>query len=727
MKQIEMFGEAKWIEANGKDVGSSILIRRTFEAREGERAKITLIGLGTFVLYVNGKRVSEEYFMPLNSEYDNAGVPEGEVLNYRVYAVEYDLTPYLQTGKNALSVLLGFGWYTGTHLWGEVYKVHGEKKLIYKLDFTDGQSVRSLYSDGEESWRNAFVVGGNLHTGETHDYTLWEDRFLLPDSFESGWEKVKITNNVESEYLFTDCPADTLQQQIQPVLIYECEEYALYDVGRNISGYPVLCAAENCEEKIEVFFSEQLSEDGKDLRADRMHGQKMCYKACAEQELYPRFTWFAFRYFRVHGKATCKQVDVIFSNVKVTSRFETDNETLNWIYQTFVHTQQNNMHRGIPSDCPHIERLGYTGDGQLICRSALHVFDGQKFYKKWIGDISDCQDRKTGHVQYTAPYIPAGGGPGGWGSAIVSVPYEFWKYYGDASVIEELYPQMLRYLDFMEAHSESGLVTSELPDRWCLGDWCTPPDNSTLPAPFVNTYFYIKAAQRTAEIARVLGKTEDLPDLEARIEKCKRAINTFYYNDGRDQTYVGNVQGASAFALDLGLGTQLTKEKLISRYEREAYYDTGIFGTEVVTRMLFTLGRADVAVRLLTQDTPHGFGRWKKEGATTFPEYWGWKRSDDHPMFGSVVASMFEYLAGIRQTADSVGYERVLIAPMLVEGINRLSGEIATPKGKIEVAYVKENGKCRYTVRVPAGVAATVRAEGGEEFLLTDGACTFTV
>lgn len=229
------------------------------------------------------------------------------------------------------------------------------------------------------------------------------------------------------------------------------------------------------------------------------------------------------------------------------------------------------------------------------------------------------------------------------------------------------------------------------------------------------------------EIAHAIGREEDVPALELKIERAQKAMRTFYYNHGRDQTYVGNVQGASAFALDLGMGTQMTKDKLIARYDDLAYYDTGIFGTEVLTRVLFELGRADVAVKLLVQDTPHGFGRWKKEGATTFPEYWGWKRSDDHPMFGSVVASMFEYLVGIRQPSDSVGFEKVLIAPMPVEGIHQLEGEITTSKGKIRVAYATENGARRYSVQVPVGVCATVRVQGCEEFVLTGGERIFTV
>ena len=131
----------------------------------------------------------------------------------------------------------------------------------------------------------------------------------------------------------------------------------------------------------------------------------------------------------------------------------------------------------------------------------MNILDGESFYRKWIGDIRDCQDTLTGHVQYTAPYIRSGGGPGGWGCAIVEVPYQFYKHYGDKSVLEECYPQMLRYFDYLESKSHADLVISDKEGQWCLGDWCTP-ESIVLPAPFVNNYFYIKSLNRCIEIAK---------------------------------------------------------------------------------------------------------------------------------------------------------------------------------------------------------------------------------
>jgi alpha-L-rhamnosidase len=201
---------------------------------------------------------------------------------------------------------------------------------------------------------------------------------------------------------------------------------------------------------------------------------------------------------------------------------------------------------------------------------------------------------------------------------------------------------MLRYFDYLEAHSEGGFVTSDRAGEWCLSDWCTP-DPILLPPPFINNYFYIRAMRLVMEMARLFGHEEDIPLLEARIKVRLDAIRAAYY-DPKRATFFSGCQGADAFGLDLGLGDDKTAAGFLARYESLGYYDTGIFGTDIVTRLLFEQGRGDIALRLLTAHEPHGFGAWMRDGATTFREYWGTSRSHSHPMFGSVVCYLFEYI-----------------------------------------------------------------------------------
>lgn len=727
MTQNEVFGAAKWIAASVDNIVEAPLFRKSFDIADGERATLRIIGLGTFVAYMNGARISDEYFLPLNSEYEKTEFPvEEELTGFRTYVTEYDVTDYLRGGKNTLAVLVGSGWYNGVHY--GIHKIYGEKKLIFSIKITSSDGAeRFIVSDGTEPWIASFVKTSDINKGESHDYTGWSDSFLETDFDDSAWERVKFSKPVETEYEFTDCPADKIASTNPVSLVYECAEYKIYDAGSNTSGYPVIVSKAGAPYAIKVTFSEGLNPDGTDIDEAHVFWQTLnTVTDGTAREIFPRFTWYGYRYFRVVGDCEIKENVTVHSDIPITSSFDSDSEVLNWTYKAFLHTQLTNMHRGIPSDCPHIERLGYTGDGQNVARSAMYTLGAKKFYQKWIKDISDCQDKLSGRVQYTAPYYLCGGGPGGWGCAIVVVPYEYYKTYGDDTYLRELYPQMLHFFKFLDDHSDANLVTSFKDGLWCLGEWCVT-SGFTMPEPFVNTYFYVYSMQILVKIARIIGKEEDIPALEERMATRRKAIDLFYRNAFyKDYTYCANVQGASAFALGIGLGNEHTKSNFIKFYRDLGHYDTGIFGTEIVTRRLFELGEADLAYQLLTAEEPCGFGRWMNIGSTTLREYWGETcRSFSHPMFGAVIALFYEYILGIRQHDDSTCFERVTISPADIAALNRACGHITTPRGKLSVSYTTDVGVRSYTVEIPEGTTADIEIPGIDHVTVTAGTYTF--
>ena len=135
-------------------------------------------------------------------------------------------------------------------------------------------------------------------------------------------------------------------------------------------------------------------------------------------------------------------------------------------------------------------------------------------------------------------------------------------------------------------------------------------------------------------------------------------------------------------------------------------FDTGIFGTDLVIKLLFERGKGDVAVKLLTSKSIHSFYEMMHRGATTLFEYWPESlrdRSHNHPMFGAVTAYLYDYLLGFRQKEGSSGYDDLIIAPVLVDEINHLSGKRVLPKGEVSVSFEKAEGKASFTITLPEG------------------------
>ena len=94
--------------------------------------------------YINGQRVGNAWLTPGWTSYNKR-------LQYQVY----DVTPLVQTGANAIGLMLGNGWYRGNigfegnrNFYGKDLALLCQLNLVY----TDG-STETIVSD--ESWKAA--------------------------------------------------------------------------------------------------------------------------------------------------------------------------------------------------------------------------------------------------------------------------------------------------------------------------------------------------------------------------------------------------------------------------------------------------------------------------------------------------------------------------------------------------------------------------------------------
>lgn len=744
MTHFELFGDAKWVSAD-KNIAAPVF-RSEFFAENVEKAVITVCGLGMFELYINGSKVSDDLLVPAFSQYCYRDLSahykvRQDIMNYRTYALNYDITSYLTDGANALGVMLGNGWYNlddegdGDPTWTS----YGELKLCYKIDiyYKDGSSA-ALFSDESLRYAESEITFNSIYGGERHDYSLAKKGFSLAGYDDSAWLPVNLSSAPECEFMLQTCPADKVIRTLTATKIKDFGDYSIYDCGEGITGYAVVTPFENGE-TVTVRYADALKDDSTldfyPSGGDRDKLQQEVFKnTSAWESYYPHFCWHAFRYIELSNNASIETVNIVHSDCPVTSDFDSDNEVLNWLYKTYLRTQLDNMHCGVPSDCPHIERLGYTGDGQLCAEAVMLMTDSKEFYRKWMGDIADCQDVETGHVQHTTPFCGGGGGPAAWGGAIVVVPYVFYKTFGDKSVIEQYFPNMLKYIDYMVSRSENGLVCRE-ESEWCLGDWCAPmelhkPEPHTksrvlIPETYVNTVLFIKQMKMVIELARLIGKEECVSHLPELIDNASKMTNVAYFSP-MTHCYCGDVQGANCLALDAGLGDEKTLQMTVEKYADRELFDTGIVATDVLPRILFESGNAQVAFDLMNSRKLPSFGYMMEHGATTLWEDWLPERSLNHPMFGALTRYLFTYLLGISQANDSAGFEKITIKPCLVDGMNRASGYITTVKGRIAVSYEKTGDKVDFIVTLPENVSAEFVC-GEYNVMLLSGTNSFTI
>ena len=419
-------------------------------------------------------------------------------------------------------------------------------------------------------------------------------------------------------------------------------------------------------------------------------------------------------------------MEVVHSDVAITSSFESDSEALNWLYEAYLRTQLDNMHGSIPSDCPHRERLGYTGDGQVACDAAMLMLDTKSFYEKWITDIIDGKDKTTGHVQHTAPFMGGGGSPCGWGGAVIEVPYQYYRHYGGTDKLLLWYPAMRKYVQYILTRCDDGLVTREEEGGWCLGDWASIGE-MRLPEPYVNSCLFLRFLRELSEIARLLGLPADAEQYDTLFEEMRQAVIDKYYHADTGDFWDGT-QAANAFALDVDIAPDgRTLENLTAYYEQLGYLDTGFIGTDLLFDVLLRNGKIDLAYALMTGDKKGSYLWMKRQGATTLYEYLDGGGSHCHPMFGAPAKYLFRHFLGICKhfiTEQPRIEETLRISPMIPRAARSMSGSISTAQGDISVAWHREGEQVEISVGIPEGLRA-IFAYGGMETELHPGESTF--
>lgn len=674
------------------------LFRRSFWLDRTERfqsARLEICGLGYFLFYINGKRISDQELMPAMTDYASVlgcetTYPVWEERSaHRCRYLSFDLLPYLKAGENVLAVRLGNGWYHQTERIAEGKFIFGLPKLWFELTLTDTDGRQEwIESDRQTLWHPGGLLKNNLFLGEVRDLRKepegWQD--LGADL--SGWKPAQPVHAPETLLEEQTCPPDRVIRKLYPILIGEYDGRKIYDCRENIAGRVVLSCLGKKGECITVRHAEELAADGT-LDFESAGGSDQLQQdhyICDGriQTLHPLFCWHGFRYFETEGPCEVLCAEVIHTDVAVTSSFSCSDPVLNWLYETYIRTQLDNYHGCIPSDCPHRERLGYTGDGQLTAETAMLLLDTKELYRKWYQDILDSQGAETGHIPHTAPFLGGGGGPGGWGCAVYQIPLAWAKIYGDDSLLVQGYDAILRWFDYMDVHSEKGLVVREEEGGWCLGDWCFPvsEEKEQLPETFINTFYYLHGLQEMMQISEKMNNK--LPIRFAEREKnVKNAFLDAYFDPETGDFCEGRAAG-NAYGLALGLGDERTKKHLVEKYEALGRFDTGIFGTPMLLEQLFSIGAGDLAVRLLTNDSEAAsFAHMKRNGATTLWERWDGRESHNHPMFGACVRLLFTEILGIRMTPSTqppvVNPTQPDVTAPPAQALKPLNGELQPP------------------------------------------------
>lgn len=744
-----LLGEHDWHgDWIGGDAASAApLFRRAFEL-EGpvKRAVLYICGLGYYELFMNGRKVGDHVLDPNWTNYDTRRLegllyPFEDRMSTTVLYVTYDVTGMLLAGGNTIGVMLGNGWYSQRERTIEGNMAYGTPKfrLQLNIELADGRRLH-LFSD--ESWKYSEgpILFNNIYYGEVYDAREEQEGWNANGFDDRRWAHAKLAAKPSGRLKAQMCPPDKIIDEIRPIRISEPRPHVyIADLGENISGWASIVVTGESGCKVTMRYAETLDESGNpDYRStgglDQIQTDVYLIKGGGEERYEPRFTWHGFRYVEVTGYPGKLGRDhirgvVVHAAVERTGVFACSDPLINEIQACYVRSQLTNLHGGVPSDCPHRERLGYTGDGQITAEAALFNLDMAAFYTKWVQDIIDAQNKATGFVPHTAPFYGGGGGPG-WGSAIVIIPWFMYLYYGDRRILDCCYNAMAFWIDYLSSCTDGDcIIVREEPGSWCLGDWCAP---GALPSEdLVNTFYYSYVSSLMEQISLVLGKHEQAERYKALSAAINAAFNRKFLNKALGQ-YATGAGGSAVFPLVLGIVPEAAVDGVLESLadtlmvKRGGHLDTGIFGTKFLFDMLTDYGYGEMAYELLHAPDDPGYAHMMKQGATTLWENWNGEGSRNHPMFGAISGWFYRVLAGISPCSapSGAGFRQIGIKPHFLGDLTEVRAEIHAMTGIVAVHWIRRQGSTKVTVRLPANTRAVVNlpmADGKSDLVLESG------
>ena len=743
---------SNWIKSPVSIENVSPVFKKEFSLKgKVKKAIAETTAFGVYNLYLNGNKVGDAIMAPGWTSFKS-----------RIQYQSYDLTDLLSE-NNTISLKCGKGWALGNlgflTAGGKVRPNPTTENIaiIFSLDVEyEGGEKERIISD--ESWEvyTSEIVSSELYNGETVDLTAPIKKVANAVIDESA-KPALITqigeNVVEGERVMAS------------ELIITPKGERVIDFGQNLAGYAEIRYKGKAGDRIVITHAEVLDFDG-NFYTDNMRDAKNenVYISDGKENIFkPSFCFQGFRYIRLDEYPT-EEIDLsdftavaIHSDVKRTGSFVCGNEKINRLYSNIIWGQLSN-YIDVPTDCPQRdERLGWTGDAEVFCRTAAINFNVKKFFKKWLGDVA-LEQGEDGSVAgvVPAPYGTVSYISAAWGDAATICPMEIYRAYGDKEMLRENFPMMKKWVEYMHSFGEDEYLYI---GGIHYGDWVALDAGAdqyvgATQTDLIASAYFAYSTELVVKAGKILG--EDVSYYEDLYKKVRAAFREAFMKDGLPTLYPKAdalttarpvkpiTQTAISLILRFGLCEESERAGLVDALvelikENEGRMSTGFVGTPHILHALSDNGRADAAFDLLLQERAPSWLFSVNHGATTIWEHWDNIRADktfwstdmnsfNHYAYGAVYDWMFGDMVGIDMPEGVTAYDEIIFAPKTDRRIGFAKASIETAKGTVAGGWSYIDGdKIRYEISLPEGVKARVKVKGRKEFTLCGGKYTFVV
>lgn len=722
-------------------------LRKEFSAgKEVKSARIYATALGTYQLFLNGKRVGDSAMAPGWTDYRE-----------RVVYQTYDVSEMVKSGSNVISALLAPGWYSTSLEWLQQPNNYGDTppalRAQLRIEHKDG-TVEWVMTD--ESWRArpSYILNSELYDGETQDL-----RRAMPAHVDTtamtgaqSFEQVQIVHPKEIKIEAQTFEPIRVERSLDdPNMTEPKPGVFIYDFGQNMAGVEELKVSGAAGTDVQVRAGEILNPDGT-LYTDNLRTAKVTdhfiLAGTGSETLIPQFTFHGFRYLEVTGLKTAPDAKdvkalVLHTAFPFTAELKTGNAMVNKLWSNILWGQRSNF-VGVPTDCPQRdERLGWAADAQVFWRTASYNADLAPFTRKFSADLRGTQVGTPYYGIYAPGTSQQHMGTGAaWSDAGVIIPWTSWIQTGDTLVIDENWQAMRKYVDGIDARNPDGIWHNDsgIP----FGDWLSLEGRTK--EDIVATAYWAYDVEMMRQMAHATGRAEEedhYAKLEQKIREAfqKKFVETGAFIPGTDfgPNPFGDINNPNAkptgrdtqtgyvLALHMNLLPEEMRSAAASRLVKKiqanhGLLNTGFVGTPYLLEELTRAGHKKLAYDLLLSRGMPSWGYVVEHGATTTWERWNGDQmigdpqmnSYNHYAYGAVADWIYRYAAGVDASPLDAGFHTVVLHPVFDARLSPLEFSYKSSHGEIKSQWTMKGSTAEWNVTLPANTTGRLELKGTE-------------
>ncbi len=729
--------QAKWIGHPDTHLGkkpskatlaTAQYLRTTFTAKpEIKQARLYVTAKGLFEPYLNGKKVGKNVMTPGWTPYAK-----------RIETLTYDVTAFINKGQNALAASLAGGWYAG--------RVHNIEEQDHVLPARFLAQLEITYANGEShtvvsdnTWQA--TLNGPITFASNYDGEHYNQHNEMPNwhnvGFNAqGWQQAIEAPLDANVKLSPKRHTAAINAQEMPALevVSNKNGKAVFDFGQNMVGVPHIVLPVIANQKVTVRYAEALNKG--EFYTDNYRSAESTNIYTPSQtgtiEYRPTFTFHGFRYIEISGFDTSKTPQLTWakglvqhSDFNVHASFKSSHSKLNKLAENVVWGLKGNF-LDIPTDCPQRdERLGWTGDAQVFTTPSMYMADVYGFWAAWLESMRE-EQTENGWIPLYVPFVKwLNFASSGWGDAATVIPWELYVLTGDKAILEDNYAMMQNWLNYHASQSKNNISK-----MMTFGDWLQPFPVSTgkrknrgdTDFDLISTAYHARSIELTLKAAQVLGKTDDIADLQKRHNAIKAVFRDTFFDKQLNLLTEHSTQTSYLLPIAFGLFTnsdkKLAEQKVVELIKQaDTHLRTGFLGTPLLTQVLQSAGKSDLMYELLFKESYPSWFYSINNGATTTWERWNsysleegfnpeGMNSLNHYAYGTVSRWFYEGILGINPAKP--GFKHIKIEPQFNARLTQASGEYATPQGTVAVDWNVTNGKLTLNVTVPNNTQADI-------------------